>query len=133
MAASGHGRSHHPRPAGLRLASLADRQLLIQSIRFSPENYSGVVSIGATVGGSLITRTATGETIALAAATRVVDLGARTTVSEDLPTPQSLNVGIGKAYQSIAWLPSTPREIRRPGRVRRAITSTGQSRRVSQR
>ena len=83
----------------LRLASLADRQLLIQSIRFSPENYSGVVSIGATVGGSLITRTATGETIALAAATRVVDLGARTTVSEDLTTPQSLNVGIGKAYQ----------------------------------
>ena len=32
---------------GLRLASSADRRLLIQSVTFSPENYSGVVSIDA--------------------------------------------------------------------------------------
>ena len=57
------------RVRGLRLASSADRRLLIQSITFSPENYSGAVSIDATIGGSLTKRTATGVTVALAAAT----------------------------------------------------------------
>lgn len=87
------------RVRGLRLASAADRRLLIQSIAFSPENYSGLVSINATVGGSVTKRTASGATVALAAATRFVDFAARTRASEDLATPHSLRVELGKVYR----------------------------------
>ena len=83
----------------LRLASLADRRLLIQSISFSPENYSGVVSIDAMARGSLTELTATGATVALAAATRFVDFESRAIASEDLATPQSLRVDLGKLYR----------------------------------
>jgi len=84
---------------GLRLASSADRHLLIQSVMFSPENYSAVVSVDATVDGSSITRTATGSTVALAAASRITDLASHTRASADLTTPQSVTVELGKAYR----------------------------------
>ena len=87
------------RVRGLRLASSADRRLLIQSITFSPENYSATVSIDATIGSSLTERTATGITIALAVATRIVDPAARTAASVDLETPHSLTVDLGRAYR----------------------------------
>lgn len=84
---------------GFRLASAADRRLLIQSISFTPENYSGVVSIDATIGASPTRQTATGATIALVARTRLVELAGRTQLPGDLATPQSLKVELGNLYR----------------------------------
>lgn len=68
----------HEDPAGritrlseLRLASLADRALLFQSLAFTPENYSGVVRLTAGMGELGIRRTSAGVTAALAARARL--------------------------------------------------------------
>lgn len=84
---------------GFRLASAADPRLLIQSISFTPENYSGIVSVDATIGATLSRQTANGITIALAAKTRLVELTGHTTLPSDLATPQSLKVDLGNVYR----------------------------------
>jgi trehalose/maltose hydrolase-like predicted phosphorylase len=50
----------------LRLASLADRHLLVQSVTLTAENYSGNVTIDATPTGPLIDLTKSGLTVAMA-------------------------------------------------------------------
>lgn len=82
---------------GLRLASAADRHLLIQSVRFRPENYSGEVTLDADIPGPLIQRTPAGTTIAMAARTR---LGRRDPVAamEGDADPPAMTVAIGEIY-----------------------------------
>ena len=82
---------------GLRLASAADRHLLIQSARFRPENYSGEVTLDTTIRGPLIQRTSTGTTIAMAARTRLGrgDEVAAAAVDADSP---AMTVAIGEVY-----------------------------------
>ena len=57
----------------LRLASLADRHLLVQCVEITPENYSGRVSIDATLSGPVVRVTSRGTTVALATARRITD------------------------------------------------------------
>ena len=57
----------------LRLASLADRHLLVQCVTITPENYSGTVSIDATLTGPVAQVTSSGTTVAMAVARRVTD------------------------------------------------------------
>lgn len=51
---------------GLRLASLADRHFLLQSITFTAENWSGPVVIEGALAGSFTRRTSTGVDVAFA-------------------------------------------------------------------
>lgn len=84
---------------GLRLNSAADRHLLIQSITFAPENYSGVVNVATSIGGALSKRTATGVTLAMASATRLLDTAGRVVTLPD-PTPtHSVSVELGNVYR----------------------------------
>ncbi|GAA0604196.1 hypothetical protein GCM10009416_47240 [Craurococcus roseus] len=83
---------------GLRLASAADRHLLVGSVAFSPENFSGLMSLDASIGGLVSKRTATGAAVALAAATRFIGFD-RTTAAEDRATPRPLRVDLGKVYR----------------------------------
>ena len=55
----------------LRLASLADRHLLVQCVTITPENYSGKVSFDATLTGPVAQVTSSGATIAMAMAHRI--------------------------------------------------------------
>jgi kojibiose phosphorylase len=55
----------------LRLASLADRHLLVQSLTLTAENYSGNVTIDATPTGPLIQKTKTALMIAMGLRTRL--------------------------------------------------------------
>ena len=57
----------------LRLASLADRHLLVQCVEITPENYSGRVSIDATLSGPVVRVTSRGTTVAMATARRITD------------------------------------------------------------
>ena len=58
----------------LRLASLADRHLLVQCVQITPENYSGRVSIDASLSGPVVRVTSRGTTVAMATARRITDL-----------------------------------------------------------
>ena len=82
---------------GLRLASLADRRLLIQSVALSAENYSGTVSIDVGLGESVSRPTHCGATVALAAATRLRGVESPETGSA-MPS-QSFEVELGKTYR----------------------------------
>ena len=59
----------------LRLASMADRHLLVQSLTLTSEDYSGRVSIDATPIGPLTLRTHRGMTVGMALRTRIVGPG----------------------------------------------------------
>lgn len=85
------------RIVGLRLASAADRHLLIQSTRFEPENYSGEVTLDTAVRGSLIHRTSTGTTIAMASTTRLGGGGEVATAADGADSP-AMTVAIGEVY-----------------------------------
>lgn len=62
------------RVEGMRLASLADRHLLLQSVTFTPENYSGLVTLeSATLSRSVSMLTTTGAAVELVAASRIED------------------------------------------------------------
>jgi HAD superfamily hydrolase (TIGR01509 family) len=80
---------------GLRLASLADRRLLIQSVALSAENYSGTVSIDMGLGESVSRPTHRGLTVALAAATRLS--GVESPERGGAMPSQSFEVELGKA------------------------------------
>lgn len=84
---------------GLRLTSAADRHLLVQSVTFSPENYSGVVSVDTPIGGLLSKQTATGVTIALATATCLSDSTGRAAPLTELARTQSIPVQMGTSYR----------------------------------
>jgi trehalose/maltose hydrolase-like predicted phosphorylase len=84
----------------LRLASLADRHLLVQCVTITPENYTGRVSIDSTVMGPANQVTATGTMVALAVARRLADAVSRWTPSAELiEGRQSLELGLGKTYR----------------------------------
>ena len=85
---------------GLRLASLADRHLLVQSVALTPENYSGRVSVDAILTGPLTQLTANGTTVSMAVRSRVVDPGGPWTGSTELPIDElNLEVRPGETYR----------------------------------
>ena len=85
---------------GLRLASLADRHLLVQSVTLTPENYSGRVSVDAILTGPLTQLTANGTTVGMAVRSRVVDPAGRWTPSTELPIDElNLEVRPGETYR----------------------------------
>ena len=85
----------------LRLASLADRHLLVQCVTITPENYSGRVAIDATLTGPVAQVTSSGTTVAMAVARRVTDpAGRRWTPSTEVTDGrQSLELELGKTYR----------------------------------
>jgi kojibiose phosphorylase len=82
---------------GLRLASAADRHLLIQSARFRPENYSSEVTLDTAIRGPLLQRTSTGTTIAMASTTRLGRGDAVSTAAGDADPPV-MTVEAGEVY-----------------------------------
>ena len=84
----------------LRLASLADRHLLLQCVTITPENYSGRLSIDAALIGPVAQVTSSGVTVAMAVASRVVDHSGRWAPSAELiDGRQSLQVRRGETYR----------------------------------
>jgi kojibiose phosphorylase len=62
------------RVEGMRLASLADRHILLQSVTFTPENYSAELAVEApALSRPLALRTATGVSVQVAVESRVED------------------------------------------------------------
>ena len=101
---------------GLRLASLADRHLLVQSVMLSPENYSGTVMIDATLSGTLKYDTATGVTVAFAATSNLEDPPGRWMDASDLARrPLFVDVELGRSYRlDRLFAIATSRETDRP-------------------
>ncbi|HEX9071764.1 MAG TPA: glycoside hydrolase family 65 protein [Pseudolabrys sp.] len=84
----------------LRLASLADRHLLVQCATITPENFSGTIFVDATLTGPVVQVTGSGTTVAMAVARRVMN-------STDLWMPsteliqgrQGLELTLGETYR----------------------------------
>ena len=113
----------------LRLASLADRHLLVQCVEITPENYSGRVSIDATLSGPVVRVTSSGTTVAMAMARRITDsTGPGHPHLKLLMAGKALNCGKAKHTDLIASLPYTPPEIRASRAKRRAPMSSALSR-----
>ena len=81
----------------LRLASLADRHLLVQCVEIIPENYSGWVSIDATLSGPVVRVTSSGTTVAMAMARRITDSAGPS--PEIIDGRQSLELQQGETYR----------------------------------
>lgn len=87
------------RMRGLRLASMADRHLLIQSVTLSPENYSGSISVDAVLPEPTTWRAA-GTIIAVAAAQHIEGPESPSTELPILVAGQvALDVELGKTYR----------------------------------
>lgn len=113
---------------GLRLASAADRHLLIQSIRFRPENYGGEVTLDAAIPGPLVRRTRSGATIAIAATTRTGSRDATATKADAAPMVIKAAIGEVQAIDRLAAVhtsrdPGDPEALARE-RVERAARRT---------
>jgi trehalose/maltose hydrolase-like predicted phosphorylase len=95
------------RVQGMRLASLADRQLLLQSVALTPENYSAALAIEApALSRSVATRTAAGISVELTWASDVEDPEGRWTSPpppngerDRAPERWTLEVDLGKTYR----------------------------------
>jgi kojibiose phosphorylase len=84
----------------LRLASLADRRLLLQSVALTPENYSGAATIEATLDGVFDHDIRNGLTLALATASRLEAPEGGGIGSDDPPnSPLALSLELGKPYR----------------------------------
>ena len=84
----------------LRLASLADRHLLLQCTTITPENYNGRLSIDAALTGTATQVTGSGTTVAMAIASRVVDSAGRWMGSPQQVVGQlSLELRLGETYR----------------------------------
>jgi len=84
----------------LRLASLADRHLLLQCATISPENYNGRVSIDAALTGTVTELTGSSTTVAMAVAGQVVDSAGRWMGSpQQIIGQPSLEVRLGETYR----------------------------------
>lgn len=81
----------------LRLASLADRHLLLQCAIISSENYNGRVSIDAAVTDTVTELTGSGTTVAMAVARRIVDSAGRR--MKQVVGQLSLEVRMGETYR----------------------------------
>lgn len=90
----------------MRLASLADRHLLLQSVTVTPENYSGLVTFEApALSGSVPMRTASGVSVDLAAASHIEDPEGGWPSSPPMdgrdgaPERWTLEVDLGRTYR----------------------------------
>jgi kojibiose phosphorylase len=84
----------------LRLASLADRHLLVQCATITPENYSGRIFVNATLTGPVVQIMGTGTTVAMAVARRVTTPTGRWTPSIELiQSRQGLELRVGETYR----------------------------------
>ena len=84
----------------LRLASLADRHLLVQCVTITPENYSGRMSVDATLTGPVTQVTGSGTMVAMEVAHRVMDSADRSTPPTELVEgPQNLELRQGETYR----------------------------------
>ena len=84
----------------LRLASMADRHLVVQCVTIMPENFSGRLLIDAALTGPLTHVTHGGTTVAMAVARRVTDPTGRWTPSAELVEGrQSLELRLGETYR----------------------------------
>ena len=84
----------------LRLASMADRHLLVQCATITPENFSGRLFVDATLTGPVVQVTGSGTTVAMAVARRVMDHAERWTPSAELfEGRQSLELRLGETYR----------------------------------
>ena len=81
----------------LRFASLADRHLLVQCVTVTPENFGGRAFIDAALIGPKVEVTASGTTVAMAVAHRVVNHAGRWTPSAELIAGrESLELRLGE-------------------------------------
>jgi kojibiose phosphorylase len=84
----------------LRLASLADRHLLVQCATITPENFSGRIFVDGTLTGPVVQVTRSGTTIAMAVARRVMNSTDRWTPSTELiQGRQGLELALGETYR----------------------------------
>jgi kojibiose phosphorylase len=84
----------------LRLASLADRHLLVQSATLTPEDYSARVTIDATPIGPLTRLTPAGISVVMAVRIRLVDPTGHSTDSTALPNDQlTARIRRGETYR----------------------------------
>ena len=84
----------------LRLVSLADRHLLVQCVTIMPENFSGRLSIDATLTGPVVQVAGSGTTVAMAVARRVMNYTDRWTPSTELiQGRQGLELRLGETYR----------------------------------
>ncbi len=83
-----------------RLASLADRHLLVQCATITPENYSGRIFVDATLTGPVVQIMATGTIVAMAVARCITTPTDRWTPSIELiQGQQGLELKIGETYR----------------------------------
>jgi trehalose/maltose hydrolase-like predicted phosphorylase len=84
----------------LRLASLADRHLMVQSVTLTPENYSGKVCIDAEPIGPLTKLTDNGIIVSMAVRTRLLGPGGGSIALPELPRDHlSLEIEQGGTYR----------------------------------
>ncbi len=84
----------------LRLASLADRHLLVQCATITPENFSGRIFVDGTLTGPLVQVTRSGTTIAMAVARRIMNSTDCWTPSTELiQGQQGLELTLGETYR----------------------------------
>jgi len=84
----------------LRVASLADRHLLVQCVTITPENYNGTVSIDAALTGTVTQVTGSGTTVAMAVASQVVDsAGLWMSSPQQVVGQLSLELRLGETYR----------------------------------
>ncbi len=117
----------------VRLASLADRHILVQSMALTAENYSGTVTIDATVPGPLTLTTDRGITVVMAVRTRLADCRGKGAGSTELPDhPLSIEIRLGETCRLDRVVAiSTSRDTGEPleaasRRAGRAIQDVGQ-------
>ena len=84
----------------LRLASLADRHLLVQCATITPENFSGRIFVDGTLTGPVVQVTGSGTTVAMAVERRVMNSTDRWTPSTELiQGRQGLELRLGETYR----------------------------------
>ena len=83
---------------GFRLASIADRRLLLQSVTLTPENYSGGLRVDRNMGDLAVLRTSRGVTAALATETYVGG-GEAAAPTQEIEAPAVQEVELGGSYR----------------------------------
>jgi trehalose/maltose hydrolase-like predicted phosphorylase len=84
---------------GLRVASLADRHLLVQCAAITPENYSGRISIDTTLTGPLTQVTHSGTRITMAVVSRIADRERPLEAVTEFGIVQNIEVKEGETYR----------------------------------
>jgi trehalose/maltose hydrolase-like predicted phosphorylase len=88
------------RVRGLRFASLADRHLLVQCVAVTPENYSGMVSINATLTGPMAYVTSGGTNVVMEVVSRIMDhAGRQVGWTEHAAGQVALQIKQGETYR----------------------------------